>query len=268
MPRRKRTRLRFGEAVALGALHGPTELLPISSSAHTELVPWLLGWEYPQLDAELRKAFEVAVHAGTAAALLVALRDEVGEAARGLDRRRIVLLVGSFVPPAVIGYLLERPIEQRLGHPRPIALGLLGGAAAMAIADATGSSERTREDAGALDALALGLAQACALMPGVSRNGATLAAARLRGFARADANVLSRHVALPIIGGATLLKGWRLSRRGLPPGVARAFAGGIAAAAASTMASKRLVRDDRALWPYALYRTALALRVLWQSGRR
>ena len=73
-------RLRTSEAVALGALHGPAELLPISSSAHTELVPWLLGWEYAELDPELRKAFEVAVHAGTAAALLIVLREEVGEA--------------------------------------------------------------------------------------------------------------------------------------------------------------------------------------------
>jgi undecaprenyl-diphosphatase len=263
---RRPARLRLREAIALGALHGPTELLPISSSAHTELVPRLLGWEYARLDPELRKAFGVAVHAGTAAGLLIALRGEVAEAASELDRRRLVLLVGSFVPPAVVGYVLERPIEQRLGTPATIAAGLLLGAAAMAAADATGSSARTREDAGAADALALGVAQACALMPGVSRNGATLTAARLRGFARADANVLSRHVALPIIAGASVLKGARLARRGLPDGAGRGFAGGIAAAFASTLASKRLVRDDRALWPYAAYRTGLALVVLWRGG--
>ncbi|MFL5845574.1 MAG: undecaprenyl-diphosphate phosphatase [Solirubrobacteraceae bacterium] len=258
--------MRLREAVALGALHGPAELLPISSSAHTELVPWLLGWEYAQLDPELRKAFEVAVHAGTAAALLIALRDEVGEAVTTFDRRRAVLLVGSFVPPAVVGALLERPIERRLGTPRTMGAGLLLGAIAMAAADAVGSSARTREDAGLADALALGIAQACALVPGVSRNGATLTAARLRGFARADANVLSRHVALPIIGAATALKGARLARRGLPPATAGAFAAGIGAAFASTLASRRLVRDDRALWPYALYRSALAAVVLRSSG--
>jgi undecaprenyl-diphosphatase len=268
MSRPRPARLRLAEALALGALHGPAELLPISSSAHTELIPWLLGWEYAELDPDLRKAFEVALHAGTAAALLVVLRDEVGEVARSPDARRVVLLVGSFVPPALIGYLLERPIEQHLGAPRPMAFGLLAGAAAMAAADAIGSSDRTRHDAGLADALALGVAQACALMPGVSRNGATLAAARLRGFARADANVLSRHIALPIIGGAAMLKARRLARRGLPPGAGRGFVGGIAAAFASTLASKRLLRDDRALWPYAAYRALLALRVLWQSGRR
>src|SRR3954454_22975546 len=90
------------QAFALGVLHGPAELLPISSSGHTELVPWLLGWSYADLDGELRKAFEVALHAGTAAALLVALRGEVGEAVRQFDRRRAVLVVGSFVPPAIV----------------------------------------------------------------------------------------------------------------------------------------------------------------------
>ena len=260
--------LRLREALALGALHGPAELLPISSSAHTELVPWLLGWEYAELDPELRKAFEVAVHAGTAAALLIALRDEVGEAVVEFDQRRLVLIAGSFAPAAAVGLLLERPIEEHLGAPRPIAVGLLLGAAAMAIADRVGPTHRTRDDAGLADALALGLGQACALMPGVSRNGATLTAARLRGFARTDANVLSRHVALPVIAGATALKGVRLARRGLPAGTAAGFAGGIAAAFASTLASRRLVRDDRALWPFAAYRVLLALRVLWEHGAR
>lgn len=259
--------LRLREAVALGALHGPAELLPISSSAHTEIVPWLLGWEYAELDPELRKAFEVAVHAGTAAALLVALRDEVGEAVRGLDRRRLTLLTGSFVPPAAIGYLLERPIEQRLGGPGSMAAGLVAGAVAMAAADAACPSSRARDDAGLADALALGLAQACALAPGVSRNGATLTAARLRGFARADANALSRHVALPIIGGAAALKGVRLARRGVPAETARAFAAGIGAAFASTLASRRLVRDDRPLWPFAAYRVGLAAAVLARRAR-
>ena len=85
--RRPSGTLELRHAVALGALHGPTELLPISSSAHTTLVPWLLGWPYAELDPELRKAFEVALHAGTAAALLVGLRDEVSAAVRGLNRR-------------------------------------------------------------------------------------------------------------------------------------------------------------------------------------
>src|SRR3954453_17820241 len=123
--------LTLSHALALGVLHGPAELMPVCSSAHTTLVPGLLGWSYPDLDPELRKAFEVALHAGAAAALLVGLRDEVAEAARGFDRRRATLVVGSFVPPAIIGYTLERPIERRLGTPPTIAAGLAAGAAAM-----------------------------------------------------------------------------------------------------------------------------------------
>ena len=257
-------------AVALGLLHGPAELLPISSSGHVTLVPWLAGWPYPALDPELRKAFEVLLHAGTAAALLVALREEVGEAARGADRRRAVLVAGSFGPPAVAGLLLERPIERRLGTPRSIAGGLLLGSAAMALADRLGPSGRSREDAGAVDAVLLGLAQACALVPGASRNGMTLAAARARGFGREDANVLSRHVALPVIVGATALKGVRLARRGVPPGMAGRFAAGAAASFASTLGSTWLIRQverDRSLLPYAAYRAALAAAVLLR-GRR
>jgi undecaprenyl-diphosphatase len=263
-------RLGLVEAVALGALHGPAELLPVSSSAHTTLVPWLLGRPYATLDPELRKAFEIALHAGTAAALLVGLRGEVAEAARGLDRRRLTLLAGSFLPPAIIGYALERPIERRLGAPRTIAAGLAAGAAAMAAADALGPQRRSRTEATLADALLLGVAQACALMPGVSRNGATLTAARARGFRREDANALSRHVALPVILGAAALKGTRLARRGLPRGVTRSFAAGVAASFVSALCSVRLIRAverDRSLAPYAAYRLALAAVVMRRVRR-
>ena len=262
--------LRTRDAIVLGLLHGPAELLPVSSSGHVAVVPWLCGWSYSRLDGELRKAFEVALHAGTAAALLVGLRDEVGEAARGLDRRRVQLVVLSFVPPAVVGFVFERPIERRLGTPATVAAGLAIGALAMAAADATSGGGRRREEAGACDALCLGLAQACALMPGVSRNGATLAAARARGFAREDANVLSRHVALPIIIGATALKGTRLVRRGLPAGTARAFVAGTVASFTTTLLSIRIIRQverDRSLLPYAAYRLALAALVLARLRR-
>ncbi len=234
-------------------------------------MPWLAGWPYGELEPELRKAFEVALHAGTAAALLIALRGEVTDAARGFDRRRATLVALSFLPPAAAGFTLERPIERRLGTPRSIAAGLLLGSAAMAAADRFGATDRSREQAGALDGVLLGGAQACALMPGASRNGMTLAAARARGFGREDANALSRHVALPIIVGASVLKGTRLARRGLPPGMGARFAAGVAASFASTLGSTWLidqVERDRSLAPYAAYRTALALAVLARGRRR
>jgi undecaprenyl-diphosphatase len=253
-------KLNVGQAIALGALHGPAELLPISSSGHVELIPWLLHWDYDQLDDELRKSFEVVVHAGTAAALLITLRDEVDEAVRGLNLRRLALIALSFAPPAVVGYTLERPIEGRFGTPPTIAAALVIGAIAMAWSDRA-AQERTHSEAGAADALWLGVAQACALVPGISRNGATLAAARARRFTREDANRLSRHAALPVIAGATALKGWRLKRRGLPPGTGVPFAAGALAAFASTLGSTWLIRQverDRSLLPYAAYRVALA----------
>src|SRR5437764_11704730 len=93
---------RLTQALALGALHGPAELLPISSSGHVAVVPWLLGWDYDRLDPELRKSFEVALHAGTAAALLITLRAEVGDAVRVMSPRLIRLIVLSFAPPAIV----------------------------------------------------------------------------------------------------------------------------------------------------------------------
>jgi undecaprenyl-diphosphatase len=262
-------RLPVGRAVALGLLHGPAELLPISSSGHVAIVPWLLRWEYDQLDDELRKAFEVALHAGTAAALLITLREEVSDAMSGFDSRRVVLIALSFAPPAVVGYTLERPIERYLGTPPTIAAGLLAGAIAMAAADRA-PQVRHHEEATAADALWLGLAQALALIPGISRNGATLAAARRRRFTRRDANRLSRHVALPVIAGATLLKSIRLARRGLEPGSLAPFAAGASAAFVSTLGSTWIIRQverDRSLLPYAAYRVVLAGAVLRRLAR-
>jgi undecaprenyl-diphosphatase len=249
-----------GQAALLGLVQGPAELLPVSSSGHLALIPWFCGWHYARLEPEIRKSFEVALHAGTAAALLIGLRREILSEARAFDRRRASVVALSFLPPAVAGYTLERPIERRLGTPRAVALGLLAGAVAMIAADRSPQG-RGRYRAGPWDGLALGIAQAAALAPGVSRNGATLAAARWRRFTREQANLLSRTVALPVIVGATVLKGVRLRRRGLDPSLRRAMGVGTAASFASTLVSQRLIRlveRDRALWPYGAYRIALA----------
>jgi undecaprenyl-diphosphatase len=287
-------RLAIHEALALGALQGPTELLPVSSSAHTTLIPWLAGWSYPELDPELRKSFEVALHAGAAVALAIDMRAELSDSARGLTGRRIAVIVLSLAPPAFAGYALEGPIERRLGGPRSIVAGLLAGSLTMALADLRpgrvmggappgreqpvqgegsagtnlGGDEgrargvRRQEDAGPRDGLALGIAQAAALIPGASRNGATLTAARARGFARADAQTLSWHAGLPVILGASVLKGWRLWRNGVPGGAGPALAVGAGGAFLSTAASARLLRGPRtgarSLLPYALYRCTIA----------
>jgi undecaprenyl-diphosphatase len=256
-------------AVALGIVQGPAELLPVSSSAHIVLVPWLAGWDWERLDPEVRKSFEVALHGGAALALLIGQRETILAELRSFDGHRALLLGLSFLPAAVVGYTLERPIEQRLGGPKATAIGLLAGAAAMLVAD-TRPQRRGQGEAVAADGLALGVAQAAALAPGVSRNGVTLAAARWRGFSRDQANLLSRTIALPIIVGATLLKGERLRRRGASPQLRRSMAIGVAASFASTLASQRLIRlveRDKALWPYAAYRVGLAVVVLLKMRR-
>jgi undecaprenyl-diphosphatase len=263
----------LGRALALGLMHGPAELLPISSSGHIELVPWLLGWDGVSSDPEVRKAFEVALHAGTAVALVVMLRDEVIEAAREVDLDEAAVVALSLLPPVIVGFALERPIEHFLGKPGTIAVGLIAGAVALAWSDRE-PQERGFDEATPRDGLWLGVAQACALFPGVSRNGATLTASRLRRFTRIDAERLSRHVALPVIGGATALKCLRLWQRGLPEGSGPAFAVGVVASFASTLASTpliKLVERDRSLAPFAAYRVALgsaALRKLRRDRRR
>ncbi len=256
-------------AAILGLIQGPTELLPVSSSAHLGLVPWLAGWDWDRLDPELRKSFEVALHAGAAGALLIGQRRVIADELASFDARRAAVLVLSFAPAAIAAFLFERQIEERLGGPRSTAIGLLGGSVAMVAAD-TRPQSRGRGEATPVDGLALGIAQATALAPGVSRNGATLAAARWRRFDREQANLLSRTVALPIITAAALLKGGRLRRRRIDPGVRRSFGIGVAASFASTLASQGLIRQverDRSIWPYAAYRVALAGLVLSRLRR-
>jgi undecaprenyl-diphosphatase len=258
-------RLPLRHAVALGLVHGPTELLPVSSSGHTVLIPWLAGWPYAELEPELRKSFEVALHAGASVALLIGTRRELAQTARGLDRRGAQLISLSLLVPAVVGYTLEGPVERRLSGPGAIAVGLLTGALCMAVADARGQTGREPGQAGALEGLLLGVAQAAALLPGVSRNGATLTAMRARGFSREDSHTLSWLVAPPVILAAGALKGYRLHRQARSPHSARSLAAGAGAAFLSTLVSIGPIRRRQhggSLLPYSLYRCALALVVI------
>lgn len=274
-----REKLPVSHAVALGLIQGPAELLPISSSSHTALLPWLMRWRSAALDVELRRSLEVALHAGTAAALVVD-----GALVSTLRRPPMRMLLLATAPPATAGYLLDRFIDRRLSSPRTIALGLLLGAGFMAASDRAARLERRAEDAGALDGILLGGAQVLALAPGVSRSGATLAVARARGFGRADADVLSWQVGVPVIAGAAALK---LSRERRRRGRVRAtMLAGAASAFASTLASARAIEAARSalgarrfdgaplagratgrLAPYAAYRALLALLVIHRLRR-
>src|SRR4051812_35684977 len=248
--------LTLRHAVALGVLHGQAELVPVSSSAHVALIPALAGWPYADLPADVRKAFEVALHTGTLVALLA-----VVPWPRPLSRA-----VLATAPAALIGFLLERPIEQRLGGPRATAAGLIAGSVVLVAADAWGGEDRTADTLGPAAALVLGVAQASALAPGLSRLGMTVAAARALGVPRAAAFDLGRSVGLPLLAGATALKAARLARTGLEPSLRLPFAAGAAAALASTRAATPL-RGFTGIRSAAVERVLLAAAALARTRR-
>jgi undecaprenyl-diphosphatase len=267
-----RAPIKLRHALALGLAQGPTELLPVSSSAHTTLIPLLLDWPYEELDGELRKSFELALHAGAGLALALDMHTELIPAVRRLDRRRATVVALSLAPAVLAGLALRPSIERRLGGPRSIAGGLALGGLAMAVVERRApAGRRTDDDARPADGLALGLAQAVALAPGVSRYGATLVVARARRFSPAAAQTLSWHAALPVVLGASALEGARLVRHGTPDGTLAPLAAGAAGAFASTLLSARLLRRPeralRSLLPWALYRVTLAALVLARTLR-
>jgi undecaprenyl-diphosphatase len=249
------------QVAALGLIQGATELLPVSSSAHIAAVPQLLRWSVADWAPERRKELEVALHAGA----LLALAPSLWRVRP--DARTLAL---SLVPPVIAGYALERPIEARLGGPAGLAAGLTLGAAALALADRQGwcstfltGGEENRKPS--WHGLVLGLAQAAALWPGVSRTGATLAAARALGYSREDASRLSFGVAGPVLAGATALKAWR----GRKDADLALVAAGAAAAFAGTAAALRVIGLERrrSFWPYAAERLLLAAAMRYGRAR-
>jgi undecaprenyl-diphosphatase len=269
--RRRNGRLSVRQAVALGLIQGPAEVLPVSSSGHLVLVPALLRWPYADLPADVRKAFEVALHTGAGLALALLLRDDVAAAIR--NPKRTALLAG---PAAMVAFALEDPIERHASSPRVAALAQIVAGTALG---ATGRipkrpawpptrAKGVRLPLWASDFL-VGIAQIAALVPGVSRNGATLTAARALGLDRETASRVSWQAGLPIIGGATVLKLFRLSQRGLDRELRAPFAAGAAAAFAATLASAPLlrVRHQRVIAAYRIVLGAFALhRLEWPRG--
>jgi undecaprenyl-diphosphatase len=256
---------RLRDAALLGLLHGPAELLPISSSGHATLLPWLLGLPYSKLPSERRKAIEVALHAGTAAALVAA------PPATPVDMpprtKSLALSVMMLAPTAAFGLLGRRVISKRLGTPATVAAGLAAGSAALVFADSL-NGKRTAVDFSASDALLIGVAQAPSLWPGVSRSAMTITAARARGFAAADAARISRSGVVPASFAAVALEAAVAVKDGGAPRDLAACGVAAAAAFCSTIASRGLVgRLERGtqLWPWAVLRcttaTATVLRI-------
>lgn len=206
----------------------------------------------------------MALHAGAMAAWLLAPKGGGTETLTDLRRsiRRPAFIALAVGPPAAAGLLLEAPIERRLGTPATIALGLAVGSLAMLYADRR-QPTRSFGDAGAADGLALGLAQASALFPGVSRSGATIAAARIRGWGRRDSRRVANLVGLPVIAGAAMLKGLRVLQHPPEAGERTAMAMGAGASFGSAWLVARVLGRPQggSLTPYAAYRLALALAI-------
>ncbi len=265
-------------AIVLGITQGLSEFLPISSSGHLILVPWLFGWTEltGKANADFNKTFDVALHVGTILATLVYFRKDLGRfavagltslrqrAVRTADERLAWLLLLSALPGAAVGAILESTINERLGQIWLIAVMLIVFGLVLAVADRLPSS-LGEGDYGPRQALAMGAAQAMALSPGVSRSGITITAGRFLGFDRNTAARLSFLMSMPITGGAALYKGLGLVKDGLPPGTAAAFACGIVASAVTGLVAVSFVLKvvrTRTFRPFVVYRVLAGLAVL------
>jgi len=236
------------EALLLGVVQGLTEFLPISSSGHLILVPWLLDFRYLQEHEHFNKTFDVAVHAGTLLAVLVYFRVEIARllraAVRSIRKRRIStsderlawLIAIATVPAAAVGAVAADAIEEDLGEPWQIAILLIVFGIVLWLADRL-PQRRSMESLSWVEAVGIGVAQAIALAPGTSRSGVTITAARFLGLTRDAAARFSFLMLAPVVAGATVFKGADVVRDGLPPGSTGPFIVGIASAAISGFAA-------------------------------
>ncbi|MDQ3898089.1 MAG: undecaprenyl-diphosphate phosphatase [Actinomycetota bacterium] len=266
-------------AIVLGVTQGLSEFLPISSSGHLILVPWLFGWKEltGKANADLNKTFDVALHMGTFLGAVAYFRRDLGRlvvagvqsiarrAVRTPEERLAWLLLLSSIPGAIVGATLEDVIDEQLGRIWLIALMLIVFGVVLAVVDERSRGDKPEEGYGRREALVMGVAQAAALSPGVSRSGITITAGRALGFERDAAARLSFLMAIPITGGAALFKGAKLLGDGLPPGTAAAFFWGIVASGITGLAAVwlvlRVVRT-RSFLPFVVYRVAAGLAVL------
>ena len=193
------------EALILGIVQGLTEFLPVSSTAHLILFPWFFRWT-GELDS---LTFDIALHAGTLLALLVCFwRDWVDLFLR--KRRLLAMILLASVPAGVAGLLLNDIVEHSLRSPYLISVSLVVFGCVMLIAE-TRSTGKSVEQISLMDALTIGIAQAIAILPGVSRSGITISAGLFRGVARESSARFSFLLSTPVIAGATLLHAKKLA---------------------------------------------------------
>lgn len=250
------------QAIVLGIVQGLTEFLPVSSSAHLFLLPWLLGWNDPGL------AFDVALHLGSLVALLIFYARYWVEMAASLfgggdpaKRRLLGLLIVASIPGGIIGVLLEKQAESMFRTPilTASALALMG--IVLWVADVRAPRNRKIDQLGIVDAVLIGLSQALAIIPGVSRSGATITTGRLLSLEREDAANFSFLMATPIIGGAGLWEARKILHAGIDANLVAGFASSAIFSLIAIAALVNFVRT-RSYRPFAWYRIAVALFVI------
>jgi undecaprenyl-diphosphatase len=261
-------------AIVLGITQGLSEFLPISSSGHLRLVPWLFSWDDFAGAESLEKTFDVALHLGTLIGAVAYFRRDVvryvgagfRRGALATDDGRLAWLIAlSSVPAAITGALFADVIERNTGHIWLIATMLITFGLVLGWADRR-SGERTIAEVRLRDALLIGTGQAMALQPGVSRSGVTMTVGRLVGLTRDGAARFAFLMSLPITAGALVYKALDvLSEGGIPDGFVAPFVWGIVASGVTgwfaVWGTLRLVRT-KTFAPFVLYRGVVGVAVL------
>jgi len=278
-------RLTDWQAFTLGIVQGFTELLPVSSSGHLILVPWLFDWHYLETHDAFNKTFDVALHLGTLVAVVAYFWTDVVNltvaAFRSLAKRRIDTederivwyVLAASVPAAVAGALGEHVFEKHFGAPWQIAIFLAVFGVILWLADRRPERHEIR-DLTFRQTLAIGVSEILALMPGVSRSGITISTSRFLGLTRDAAARFSFLMLIPIVLGAVLYTGLKhVVLNPLPAGSKGPFiVGTIAAAGAGLIAIDALLgyvrRRDYS--PFVVYRLAVAVAIfaIIASGAR
>jgi undecaprenyl-diphosphatase UppP len=264
------------QALIMGIVQGLTEFLPISSSGHLIIVPFLFGWTDPFIDS---LAFSVMLHIGTLAALLVYFRADwfrlvpAGLAAirdrsfRGdPDRRLAWLLLAATIPAAIAGFLLNDLIETAFRDVGLVALTLVGGAVILWLADRWGARTKGVDDVTFPVAVGIGAAQALALVPGISRSGISISAARFAGLDREAAARFSFLMSTPITAGAAIFETRKLvsGETGVDVNLGLLIVGMLAAFVSGMLAIGFMLRylRTRSLNIFVAYRLVLAAVVI------
>jgi undecaprenyl-diphosphatase len=256
------------QAVVLGIIQGLSEFLPISSSAHLALAPWLLGWDDPGL------AFDVALHFGTLLAVLWYFRSEwaaLVRAAFGIittgrietpEKRRVMYLILATIPGAIGGYLLQEQAATSFRSPQLIGITVIVVGIVLWLVDKLVDQRRVLGEMRWIDALLIGLSQAIALIPGVSRSGATMTTSRGLRFDRESAAEFSFLMSMPIIVAAIIMEGPKALAES---GLTNEIMSGVAASAISGwLAISVLMRyvSRHSYGIFAFYRVVFGIGVL------